>query len=169
MRIVIKARICLAFICLSVIGTLVGSIVAAEPNQTEPLQPVVAPASNEAEQALKGIRIPENWQITLYASEPDVANVVAFDVDNRGRVFVCESFRQNRGVTDNREHDETWLLADLAAMTVQDRIDYHKRLLGDAATSYTAQDDRIRRLQDIDGDGRVDESTLLANHFNRIE
>ena len=56
--------------------------------------------------------------------------MVAFDVDNRGRVFVCESFRQNQGVTDNRKHDETWLLADLAAETVQDRIDYHKTLTG---------------------------------------
>jgi quinoprotein glucose dehydrogenase len=169
MPIPMKVPNCLAFACIPLIGMFAGLVGAAEPSQIEPLQPIIAAASDEAEQALKGIRLPEDWRITLYAAEPDVANIVAFDVDNRGRVFVCESFRQNRGVTDNREHDETWLLADLAAKTVQDRIDYHKQLLGDAAPTYSQQDDRIRRLQDIDGDGQADVSTLVANRFNRIE
>ena len=116
-----------------------------------------------------GIRIPESWQIQLFAAEPDVANIVAFDVDNRGRIYVCESFRQNRGVTDNRAHDQQWLLADLAAETVQDRIDYHIRLLGEAAITYAQHDDRVRRLEDSDGDGKVDRSTVVAKGFNRIE
>ncbi len=153
-----------AVLCLSV-----AALGAAEPNQAEPLQPVISPASDEASQAMTGIQLPDGWQINLYAAEPDVANIVALDVDNRGRVFVCESFRQNRGVTDNREHDQTWLLADLAAETVQDRIDNYKLLLGDAVATYSQQDDRIRRLQDSDGDGTADMVTTVADRFNRIE
>ena len=83
--------------------------------QPEPLEPEIAEASEEGAESMAGIRIPDGWKIQLFAAEPDVANVVAFDIDHRGRVFVCETFRQNRGVTDNRGHDEKWLLADLAA------------------------------------------------------
>ncbi len=169
MPILMKVWISLAFRCIPLILLTTCLLTAAEPTKTAPFEPIIAAASNEAGQAMEGIQLPEGWKINLFAAEPDVANIVAFDVDNRGRVFVCESFRQNRGVTDNREHDETWLLADLAAMTVQDRIDYHKRLLGDAASTYSQQDDQIRRLSDTDGDGQADLSTLVANHFHRIE
>ena len=117
----------------------------------------------------KVIAFRKTWQISLFAAEPDVANIVAFDVDNQGRVWVCESFRQNRGVTDNRGHDETWLKRDLAAQTVQDRIDYHLELLGDQAATYTEQDDRIRLLIDSDSDGVADQATVFADHFNRLE
>ena len=144
-------------------------VVAADVEVPPPAEPEVSPASEEATEAMAAIRIPDGWKIGLWAAEPDVANVVAFDIDRVGRVYVCETFRQNRGVTDNRGHDKTWLYADLAAKTVQDRIDYHKRLLGDAAITYMQQDDRIRRLTDTDGDGKADESVLVANGFNRLE
>ncbi len=146
-----------------------GGLLAADVDTAQPLEPQISEASDEAEQAMAGIKIPEAWNISLFAAEPDVANVVAFDVDHRGRVFACETFRQNRGVTDNRGHDDEWLLADLASKTVQDRIDYHKKLLGEAAITYAQHDDRIRRLTDSNGDGVVDESQVLASGFNHIE
>jgi quinoprotein glucose dehydrogenase len=148
---------------------IVRGVGAADFKQPEPLEPQIAEASEEAAQSMAGIRLPEGWQIQLFAAEPDVANVVAIDVDNRGRVFACESFRQNRGVTDNRAHDDQWVLADLAAETVQDRIDYHLRLLGEAAVTYAQHDDRIRRLDDSDGDGKADRSYVVAKGFNRLE
>jgi len=159
------------FLILNVVLVLCGRamLTADEFKQPKPLEPEIAEASQEGSEAMAGIRIPAGWEIQLYAAEPDIANVVAFDIDNRGRVYVCESFRQNRGVTDNRAHDDEWLMADLAAQTVQDRIDYHKRLLGDAAVTYAQHDDRIRRLEDSDGDGRADRSYVLANGFNRLE
>nr|WP_235033510.1 PVC-type heme-binding CxxCH protein [Rubripirellula obstinata] len=142
---------------------------AAEFEQPEPLQPSIASASDEPAEAMEAISIKKGWEIGLYAAEPDVANIVAFDIDNQGRIFVCESFRQSKGVTDNRAHDEKWLLADLAAETVQDRIDYHKRLLGEAAVTYAQHDDRLRLLKDTDGDHQADQSTVFASGFNRIE
>lgn len=134
-----------------------------------PLSPSIAEASSEAEDAMSSFRIPDGWKISLFAAEPNVANIVAFDVDNQGRVFACESFRQNKGVTDNRGHDEVWLKRDLAAQTVQDRIDYHRDLLGEGAKTYTEQDDRIRLLVDTDGDGKADESLVYSDTFNQLE
>ena len=158
-------RIFIFLLCSSSVSHLF----AAEFVQPKPVEPTVAKASGEAEEAMAGVRIPKNWKIELVAAEPDVANVVAFDIDNRGRVFVCETFRQTKGVTDNRAHDDAWVLADLASETVQDRIDYHKRLLGETAITYAQQDDRIRRLEDTNGDGKFDRSTVLVNGFNKIE
>ena len=148
---------------------LVGSQVLAEGTEGKPLAPVIATASGEATDAMQAIKIPEGWEIGLFAAEPDVANVVAFDIDSKGRIYVCESFRQSKGVTDNRAHDEQWLLADLSARTVQDRINYHKRLLGEAAITYAQQDDRIRRISDTDGDNVADESIVVANGFHGLE
>ncbi|TVP97892.1 MAG: glucose dehydrogenase [Planctomycetaceae bacterium] len=129
----------------------------------------VADAADEAIRSLDSIRLPDGWQRHLFAADPLVANVVAFDIDPHGNLYVCETFRQNRGVTDNRGHDETWLLADLASQTVQQRIDYHKRLLGEKAVEFTLHDDRVRRLRDTTGDGRADEAIVVADSFNRLE
>ncbi|HBE67613.1 MAG TPA: glucose dehydrogenase [Planctomycetaceae bacterium] len=126
-------------------------------------------ASDEGELAMGTFRKPDGWEISLFAAEPELANPVAMYIDHLGRVFVCESFRQDRGVTDNRKHDSEWLLADLSAQSVQDRIDYHRRLLGTEAAEYTAHDDRIRVLEDTDGDGVADKTTIFADGFNNIE
>lgn len=126
-------------------------------------------ASDEGELAMGSFRKPEGWEVALFAAEPELGNPVALYVDNTGRVFICESFRQDRGVTDNRKHDNDWLVADLSAESVQDRIDYHKRLLGTEAAEYTAHDDRIRLLQDTDGDGVADTASVFADGFNKLE
>ena len=140
-----------------------GSPAVAQP----PLAPKIAPASDEAEQAIQRFRIPESFAVQLFAAEPDVANPVAFFVDSSGRVFVCESFRQEAGIEDNREHPE-WLLDDLAAQTVEDRLSYIRKHLGDRATEYSLHDDRIRLLEDTNNDGRADQSKVFADGFNGI-
>ncbi|GAB5401944.1 MAG: c-type cytochrome [Aureliella sp.] len=126
-------------------------------------------ASAEGRDAMSTFRKPAGWEVSLFAAEPELANPVAMYVDHQGRVYVCESFRQDRGVTDNRKHDREWLLADLSAESVQDRIDYHNRLLGTEAQEYTAHDDRIRVLEDSDGDGVADKTSMFASGFNKLE
>ncbi len=134
-----------------------------------PEEPKVAERSNDAVQAIPSFKIPDRWHCELAAAEPEVANPVAFFLANDGTVYVCETFRQDLGVTDNRGHDRTWLLADLQARTVQDRIDYYKKLLSDGGASFERFDDRIRKLVDRDGDGVYEESTVFANGFYRME
>jgi quinoprotein glucose dehydrogenase len=132
-----------------------------------PEEPKIAAASDEGQQALKGFKIPAGLAGSLWAAEPDLANPVAFWIDPRGRIYVCETFRQGRGVEDNRNH-ERWLDDDLAAQTVEDRLAYIKKHLGDKAADYTKYDDRVRLLADTDGDGRADKSTVFADRFNGI-
>ncbi len=168
---VYRRLVCGAFLFAHVVGWSMGGngLAQGQPEKLLPVEPKVAPASDEGANAVQGFKLPEGWKCELFAAEPDIANPVAFYVDHAGRVFVCESFRQNNGVTDNRGHNNEWLMADLQAMTVGDRIAYHKRLLPDQGKSYTVQDDRIRMLVDKDQDGKVDESIVFASGFNQLE
>jgi len=135
----------------------------------EPGAPSIAPASNEGEMAIPQIKVPAGLKVELFAAEPLVANPVALWIDERGRVYVCETFRQVRAVTDNRKHSREWVDDDLASLTVADRDAYHRKHLGpDGVATATGVDDQIRRLEDSDGDGRADTSTLFANRFNSL-
>ncbi|WP_166826239.1 PVC-type heme-binding CxxCH protein [Thalassoroseus pseudoceratinae] len=130
-------------------------------------RPPIAPASNEGQQAIEGFKIPDGFQVELVAAEPLLANPVAFDIDEQGRFYICETFRQQKGVEDNRSHMD-WLHDDLAAQTVEDRLAYIKKHLGEKAADYAKEQDRIRLLTDTDGDGKVDESTIYVDGFNDI-
>lgn len=130
--------------------------------------PRIAPASDEAERALEGFKIPEGFRVELWAAEPLLANPVAFCLDEQGRVYVAETFRQKKGVEDNRDHMD-WLDDDLAAMTVADRLAYFRKHLGEKIASYAAEHDRIRLVEDRNGDGRADTSGVFAGDFHGIE
>ncbi len=131
-----------------------------------PEAPVVAEASHEAELSLQRMTVPAGWKAELVAAEPLLANPVAFWIDGRGRIYVCETFRQERAVTDNRSHSTEWVDDDLAARTVADREAYHRKHLGEKLEEFTKVDDRIRLLEDTNGDGRPDRAVVFADGFN---
>jgi quinoprotein glucose dehydrogenase len=133
-----------------------------------PKPPVVAARSDEPMKASAAFGMPAGMTVKLFAAEPDVANPVAFAIDEQGRVFVCETFRQNRGVSDNRGHNSEWVDADLASQSVEDRQAYHRRLLGDKAREWEAHDDRVRLLVDTNRDGVADTATVFADGFNGL-
>ena len=138
------------------------------PDWPVPETPVLRPASEEGQQAIAQSKFPKSLECKLYAAEPEVANIVAIHRDFQGRMFVCETFRQDKGVEDNRGH-QNWMDDELAAQTVADRVRYIRKYIPDADKSYTAGDDRIRLLQDTTGDGLADSSKVFADHFNRID
>ena len=126
----------------------------------------VRPASDEAARALGGFRVPPGMTAKLLAAEPLVANPVAFSIDNAGTYWVCETFRQGNAVVDNRDYGK-WLLADLAAQTVEDRLAFYtKYLTPEQLAAFTREHDRVRKLTDRDGDGVLDTATVFADGFN---
>ena len=133
----------------------------------EEYSPSIAKKSSDGRLALKGFQIPDGMTGQLVAAEPDVANPVAFHIDEQGRMFVCETFRQEHGVEDNRSH-MNWLLDDLALESVEERVAMIKKYLGDEAASYEEEHDRIRMLTDTNGDGTFDKSTVFADGFNSM-
>ncbi len=131
----------------------------------EPYVPDVAEASDEANEALARIRLPLDFEMKLWASEPDLANPVCLYVDHRGRVFVAMSFRLHAGVTDMRGHMD-WLEDELAAQSVEDRLAFMEQHEGEKFKEYGVEHEQIRRLADTDGDGICDESIVFAEGFN---
>ena len=130
-------------------------------------QPKIAEASRDAELALQGFRLPEGMSGQLMAAEPLLANPVAFYVANDGSLYVCETFRQEVGVEDNRSH-MNWLDNDLQLQSVEERLAMFRRYMGDDLPKWGAEQDRIRLLRDTDGDGKFDRDTVFASGFNDI-
>ena len=82
-------------------------VLPASPESSDwpaPETPVLRPASDEGQQAITQFKFPKSLECKLYAAEPDVANIVALHRDFQGRMFVCETYRQDKGVEDNRGH-----------------------------------------------------------------
>jgi quinoprotein glucose dehydrogenase len=138
-----------------------------DPLPEGPYTPDVAPASDAGERAIKGFRVAPGLKVELVAAEPMLANPVTFSVDERNRLFVAETFRYHAGVTDIRRH-MAWLDDDLAARTVEDRLAMLHKYLGKEVETYGLEHDRIRLVEDRDGDGKADHSTVFADGFNEI-
>src|SRR5205823_6684591 len=119
----------------------------------------IAPASNEAELAMKLFKVPPGLKVDLWAAEPMLANPVAFNFDERGRAYVCETFRLHAGVDDIRELMD-WLDEELASRSVDERLAEMKRHLGDDFQTYTNHSERIQLLEDTSGAGRADKATI---------
>ena len=154
---------------VGLLGLFATPLAAADPAEADArnYNPTIAEASDEGERALAGFRVPDGFTGSLWAAEPLLANPVAFSIDHLGRVYVAETFRQQRGVEDNRYHMD-WLEADLAAESVDDRREYILKYIPEAAQTYTAEQDRIRLLTDSDGDGRADGATVFAGGFDDL-
>ncbi|MEQ8766880.1 MAG: HEAT repeat domain-containing protein [Planctomycetota bacterium] len=132
-----------------------------------PYDPEIKPASGDAELARQGFQVADGLEVELVASEPLLANPVIFCIDEKGRFYIAETFRHHAGVTDMREH-MGWLDEDLAAKTVADRLHMMERHEGEAIRKYATEHERVRRLEDRDGDGKVDYSVVYADGFQDV-
>nr|HMQ23262.1 glucose dehydrogenase [Planctomycetota bacterium] len=128
----------------------------------------VQPASEEARKAIARFQLPKGMRVELFAAEPALANPVSFTVDSKGHVYVCETFRLHKGVTDNRNHGGTWLDEELACRTVEDRVAMYERKFPGTISEWKREHERIRRLVDRDGDGRADQDTVFADGFSQV-
>src|SRR2546426_3859039 len=127
--------------------------------------PRIAPASAEAELAIKKFQVAPGLKVDLWAAEPMFAKPVAFNFDERGRAYVCETFRLHAGVDDIRDIMD-WLDEELASRTVDDRLAEMKRHLGGRFAQYSENSERIRLVEDRDGDGKADHAIVFADGFN---
>ncbi|WP_435019362.1 PVC-type heme-binding CxxCH protein [Tundrisphaera sp. TA3] len=133
--------------------------------QDESYKPEVAQASEEAGRAISSIRVADGMKIELFAAEPMLANPVAFCIDEKGRFYVAETFRHHAGVTDNRNH-MAWLDTDFANRTVADRVAMYRKFLSpEDFAAYQTEHERVRLIEDRDGDGKADFAEVFADGF----
>ncbi len=125
-------------------------------------------AIRDAELAARSIQVPDGMRLGLFAIEPMVGNPVALAIDERGRVYVAETFRLYRGVTDTRRH-MNWLNDDMASRTVDDRVAmFRKYLSAQEFGGYRGVSDQVRLVEDTDGDGKADRASVFADGFDQV-
>ncbi|WP_425613442.1 PVC-type heme-binding CxxCH protein [Anatilimnocola sp. NA78] len=140
-------------------------LLAAEPGQVDPPLP---DGTRDAQAKIATLRIPKGFKVELFAAEPQLASPVALCLDEQGRVYLAEEFRFNRGTEENRSRP--FLLEDdLQIKTLDDRLKMfqkHASKFDGGMEWFTRFTDQVRRLEDKDGDGRADASTVFASGFN---
>ena len=147
----------ITLICLVAISATLSAAELPKPQTVR-----VQPASDEGERAMKGFKLADGLSADIVASEPLLANPVAFDIDEKGNFYVVESFRLHKGVTDIRQH-MNWLDEELASQSVEDMRKMYHRHKVKGLTDYS---DRVRLLVDTDDDGVLDKATVFADGFN---
>lgn len=140
-------------------------LVAVMAENDPPQKPDVTP---QATLAAKAIQIPAGFTLTTVASEPNLANPVAFCFDPTGRIFVSETYRVKKGVEDDREHQD-WLDDDLAARTVADRREFMNRHMGNRIQEYATASEQVRLLEDRNADGIYEHSSIFSTDYKNIE
>ncbi len=128
----------------------------------------IALCSPTPEQSFELLHVQDGYSKQLIASEPNVMDPVSFCFDEHGNILVAESFRQENAVPDNRS-SPFWLEDDLQSQTLEDRLamfEYWADQRTNGMDFYTEFEERIRRLEDVDGDGVFETSTVVADGFN---
>src|SRR5882757_4483770 len=147
----------LVLICLSCRA----GVAADDPNSKAAITP-------QAELAAKAIQVPAGFTLKTVASEPNVVNGASFCFDPTGRIFVAETYRVGKGIEDDRSHMD-WLDDDLQTTTVAGRIEYLKRHLGNKVHKYEEASEQVRMLEDRDGDGVYESSSIFSTGYKNIE
>jgi quinoprotein glucose dehydrogenase len=144
-----------------------------------------AAAHPSAADALKLVKVPKGARLDVWAAEPMLANPVGFAFDERGRAYVAETFRYREGGTLDIRYRTDWLSdefkkragperlhgisdelldREIASRSVEDRAALNREFTDLAWMKRYAE--QVRVLEDRDGDGRADASSVFAEGFN---
>ncbi len=116
------------------------------------------PQPHSPEKSIALFRVPEGFHLEVVAAEPHLADPVAIDFDARGRIFVAELHGYNlEGYWDIVELNKTGVLD-----TQVRRINASKEAQRRGAQG---QYGTVKLLEDTDGDGRVDKSSVWADRL----
>ena len=118
------------------------------------------------EDFLKSLKVPEGMSPAVWAKDQQILNAIAIDVDEKGRVFTSETFRWRKGgVIDVR--DFMFLYKDdLQVKTSADRLAMIQKWKDKFPKDFFIKEsERIRVIEDTDGDGKADKVTTFAEDF----
>lgn len=113
---------------------------------------------------LRKFKLSPGLKAELFASEPLLVNPVAFSIDDRGRFYIAESHRWATSVFDITANTP-WLLDDLSFRTVNDRGAFLARTFATNFAVLTNDSELIRLVEDRDGNGRAETSSVFAEGF----
>jgi putative membrane-bound dehydrogenase-like protein len=81
-------------------------------------QPYLSP-----EESVKPLRVPDGWEVKVFAAEPDIINPIAFTVDERGRLWVVECYEYPQRTPPGRKpRDRIKILEDTTGTGRADKV-----------------------------------------------
>src|SRR5205085_8210748 len=114
------------------------------------------PAFADAEKAIERYKVAPGLKLSVFAAEPQLANPVALSIDDKGRFWVCETFRFDGGGPGNGVYDIRHMYDrlddDLSSKTVEQRQATLDKWNHGDNSSLTVWPDRLRLIEDRDGD-----------------
>jgi len=134
-----------------------------------------APGALTPEEEQASFKLPEGFKATLVASEPDVVDPVAMCFDERGRLFVCEMRGYpNGGVGTGKEtRGRIRMLTDKdgdgkfeTVTTFAEGLRFPMGITPWKGGVIVAVAPDLLYLEDADGDGKADKTTVLYTGFN---
>jgi putative heme-binding domain-containing protein len=138
--------------------------------QLKPPGPALSPA-----EAIAQMKVPEGFSVELVAAEPDIANPVAMTFDERGRIWVTESFEYPRH-EPGPGRDRVKILEDTDGDGRTDKVTVFAEGLNipsgiavGAGGVWIANAPDILFMQDTDGDGRADKTEVVVTGFGRAD
>jgi putative membrane-bound dehydrogenase-like protein len=158
----------LALLCLPLAATT-----PADPPKAGELPKAPSALSPAEEQA--SFKLPDGFKISLVASEPDVVDPVAMCFDEKGRLFVCEMRGYpNGGVgKGNETRGRVRMLEDKdgdgkfeTATTFAEGLRFPMGITPWKGGMIVAVAPDIVYLEDTNGDGKADKSTVLYTGFD---
>ncbi|MFO0821611.1 MAG: PVC-type heme-binding CxxCH protein [Gemmataceae bacterium] len=158
----------LALLCLPLAATT-----PVDPPKAGELPKAPSALSPAEEQA--SFKLPDGFKISLVASEPDVVDPVAMCFDEKGRLFVCEmrgypnggigKGNETRGrvrMLEDKDGDGTFEMAT----TFAEGLRFPMGITPWKGGMIVAVAPDIVYLEDTDGDGKADKSTVLYTGFD---
>ncbi len=127
--------------------------------------PVPIPSLDEEKAILATIKAPEGMVTKLFAREPNVQTPTAITFDEQNRLYIAETHRFGRGIEDNRRNP--WVADDYKLTSTAERLEMYKKFSDKKPMSYYSEySEKIRVIEDRDGDGKCDHAKLYAEGFN---
>ncbi|MES2709855.1 MAG: PVC-type heme-binding CxxCH protein [Verrucomicrobiota bacterium] len=123
--------------------------------------------ADAARRSFSQARIPAGFSASLWATEPLLANPVAFSFDGKGRMYIAETHRYRTSVLDIR-HYMFMLEDDMASRNQEDWVKSIQKNFPDDWRKLGIESEVVRLVEDTDGDGKADKSGVYADGFNSI-
>ncbi len=160
----------LTLACLATFAPAQEGKIAIPRTQSKPPGPPLSPAD-----AIKKMTVPPGFRVELVAAEPDLMNPVAMAFDERGRIWVTESFEYPRH-EPGPGRDRIKILEDTNGDGKVDSVKIFAEGLnipsGIAVGHggvWVANAPDILFMQDTDGDDKADKTEVVATGFGRFD
>ncbi|MHB1179366.1 MAG: PVC-type heme-binding CxxCH protein [Daejeonella sp.] len=124
------------------------------------------------EQERAGFKLPPGFEISLYASEPDIGKPINMEFDERGRLWVTQSSEYPMAAAPAQGHDRITILEDTNGDGRADKFTPFAEDLNipigiipvkNGAIAFSIPN--VYRFTDRDGDGKADDKKVILGEF----